>query len=171
MFEGAFGGSLAVKGDSPMFSRTAIQHLAPHEGKSLRIGKFDFSFKAGLTVGSGYMMAEIAVPPGTTKALHRHPCEETMYVLAGEFEVFDECGHTGRAGPGSVVHVPQTAAHGFVNVGETTGRLLFVAPVVQETLFDDLSEAMASAAPDPAVAVVFARHHVETGIRADARGR
>jgi len=154
-----------------MSKNTPLVHLGPSDGKRLDVGKFGFSFKAGLTVGSAYAMAEVSAPPGVVNALHRHPNEETMYVLAGEFEMFGEDGERRRVGPGAVMHVPRNAAHGFVNVGEGTGRLLLVAPVGQEALFDDLSEAMASATPGQSVAAVFARHHVETGLRPDAGGR
>ena len=37
-------------------------HLGPREGKALGVGKFGFSFKAGLAVGSGYAIAEVTAP-------------------------------------------------------------------------------------------------------------
>jgi quercetin dioxygenase-like cupin family protein len=154
-----------------MPKNTPLVHLRPSDGKRLGVGKFGFSFKAGRAVGSAYAVAEVTAPPGVVNALHRHPNEETMYVLAGEFEMFGEDGEKRRVGPGAVIHVPQNVAHGFVNAGDGTGRLLLVAPVGQEALFDDLSEAMASPTPGPSVAAVFARHHVETGLRLDAGSR
>jgi len=153
-----------------MSTTTPLLHLGPSDGKRLGVGKFGFSFKAGRAVGSAYAVAEVTAPPGAVNALHRHPNEETMYVLAGEFEMFGQDGEKRRVGPGAVMHVPQNAAHGFVNVGESTGRILLVAPVGQEALFDDLSEAMASTTPGPSVAAVFARHHVQTGLRSAAGG-
>jgi quercetin dioxygenase-like cupin family protein len=154
-----------------MSRNTPVVHLMPGDGKRLDVGKFGFSFKAGRAVGAAYAVAEVTAPPGAVNALHRHPNEETMYVLAGEFEMFGEDGEKRRVGPGAVMHIPQNAAHGFVNVGESAGRLLLVAPVGQEALFDDLSEAMASATPGQSVAAAFARHHVETGLRPDAGGK
>jgi quercetin dioxygenase-like cupin family protein len=151
-----------------MSHNTPLVHLAPSDGKSLGIGRFGFTFKAGVAVGSGYAIAEVSAPPGAVNAPHRHPCEETMYVLEGEFEMSGEDGEKRRMGPGAVVHVPPNAVHGFVSVGETTGRLLLVAPAAQESLFDDLSEAMTSLVPGPAVAAVFARHHVVTGLGSGA---
>jgi quercetin dioxygenase-like cupin family protein len=144
-----------------MSNTTSLHYLAPHEGKILPVGPYGFTFKAGRTSGSGYTLAEVTIPAGMTNALHRHPCEETMYVLAGEFEFFGDDGRRRRVGAGGVVHVASRVAHGYVNLGDSVGRLLLVAPVAQEQLFDDLSEA--SATRDAArMAEVFARHHVET---------
>ncbi|MGZ3426170.1 MAG: cupin domain-containing protein [Polyangia bacterium] len=144
-----------------MSKTSGLSYLAPNEGKLLRVGPYGFSFKAGRASGSNYTVAEVTVPAGMTNALHRHPCEETMYVLAGEFEFFSDDGERRRVGVGGVVHVPSRVAHGYVNRGDSTGRLLLVAPAPQEGLFDDLAEA--SALRDPArIADVFARHQVET---------
>jgi uncharacterized cupin superfamily protein len=61
------------------------------------------------------------------------------------------------------MHVPSRAAHGFINVGKATGRLLMVGEVEQEKYFDDLADAMARAGKDPgAVAAVRARHGAES---------
>jgi quercetin dioxygenase-like cupin family protein len=154
-----------------MNRNSMLVHLGADDGKRLRVGKFSFSFKAGRAIGSAYTVAEVTAPTGAASALHRHPNEETMVVLAGEFEMYGEDGERRRVGPGAVTHVPQNVAHGFVHVGEGTGRLLLVAPVGQESLFDDLSEAMASATPADAVAAAFARHHVETGVQGHGGAR
>jgi quercetin dioxygenase-like cupin family protein len=146
-----------------MSSHPAVRHLAPSEGKALRVGSYGFSFKAGRTTGSSYSLAEVSVAPGSRTVLHSHPREETMYVVTGDFEFFGEAGETRRAHAGAVMHVPANAIHGFQNVGDTIGRLLVVIPVAQEAFFDELAEAMqyASLQPD-LVDAAFARHQVET---------
>jgi quercetin dioxygenase-like cupin family protein len=146
-----------------MSNRPALHHLACGEGKSVAIGKTPLVFEAGITVGSRYAMAEMTVPAGAATPLHSHSWEETMYVLEGEFEMAGENGDRRRTGPGGVMHVPSRAAHGFINVGKTPGRLLMVGEVEQEKYFDDLADAMARARKDPdAVAAVRARHGAES---------
>ena len=168
MFRGVFSRKLSAKGESSCpptlrscTSRQATASLSASAGSASRSRRASPS-------DSGYAIAEVSAPPGAVNAPHRHPCEETMYVLEGEFEMSGEDGEKRRMGPGAVVHVPPNAVHGFVSVGETTGRLLLVAPAAQESLFDDLSEAMTSLVPGPAVAAVFARHHVVTGLGSGA---
>lgn len=146
-----------------MSSHPALKHLAPSEGKALRVGAYAFSFKAGSTTGSSYSVAEVSAPPGSRTALHGHPWDETIYVVAGDFEFFGEAGETRRAHAGAVMHVPANAMHGFQNAGETIGRLLVVIPVAKEAFFDDLAEAMEHAPSHPDVVdATFARHYVET---------
>jgi quercetin dioxygenase-like cupin family protein len=146
-----------------MSNHPALKHLATGEGKSVPLGKVGLSFKAGLTVGSRYTVAELSLPAGSANPLHRHPCEETMYVLEGEFEMVGEGDDRRVAGPGCVMHVPAGAAHGFINVGNSTGRLLMVSSVDQEPYFDELAAAMVVAKDDPeAVAKVRARHGIES---------
>jgi quercetin dioxygenase-like cupin family protein len=114
-------------------------HLAPDEGKTLDIDQFHFVFKAGTTTGSPYTLAEVHVPPGVSNAVHRHGCEETMVVLAGELEFVDGAGCTTRVRAGDAIHVPSHTPHGYTNVGSSHARLLVVAPVAQEALFDGLA--------------------------------
>ena len=140
-----------------MSNTTGLQIFAPNEGKVLDVGPYSFTFKAGQATGSGYTVAEVTIPARMTNALHRHPCEETMYVLAGAFEFFGEDGERRRVGAGGVVHLASRVAHGYVNLGDTIGRLLVVAPVAQEGLFDDLAEAIATR--DPARMAAFTAHH------------
>ncbi len=140
-----------------MSNTRGLQFFAPNEGKVLQVGPYGFTFKTGQATRSGYTVAEVTIPAGTTNALHRHPCEETMYVLAGAFEFFGEEGERRRLGAGGVVHVASRVAHGYANLGDSVGRLLVVAPVAQEGLFDDLAEAIA--ARDPARMAAFTAHH------------
>ena len=149
----------------------ALVHLAAGEGKSVPVGKIGLTYKAGSLVDSPYAISEMSVPAGSNNPQHRHPWQETMYVLEGEFEMFGEGGERRRAGPGCVMHVPPHAAHGFNNVGQTTGRLLVVASPGQEAYFEDFSAAIAAAKDDPdAVAKVRARHGAEA-VGPAAKGR
>jgi quercetin dioxygenase-like cupin family protein len=136
---------------------TSLVHLGPHDGKTLQIGRFEFTFKAGAQCQSGYTVAEVVVPPGAVNGPHRHPCEETMYLLAGELEFAGESGERRRVPAGATVHVPADTVHYYTNATAEPARLLVVAPVAQEAVFDDL----ARASGDPArVAAAMARHGV-----------
>lgn len=175
MFGGAVRGNLVFGGPTtapheprrfPVERRPSVTHVPTRGGRRLRIGRYDFTIKTGRADGAGHAVVEVTVPAGAGNFLHRHPCEETMYVLAGDFELFGDDGdERRRAGPGAVMHVPANAAHGFVNVGDTDGRLLVVAPVAQEALFEDLAGAMADASSDARVAAVFAHHRVQDLVR------
>src|SRR5690349_17384317 len=95
-------GNLLEEGDA---MQRPLVFVAPHQGKSLHIGPYAFRFKAGRAVGSQHAIAEVTVPPGAINALHRHPCAETMYVLAGELEFFGEGDLRERALAGATIYV------------------------------------------------------------------
>jgi len=57
----------------------------------------------------------------------------------------------------SQLDVASRVAHGYVNLGDSVGRMLVVAPAAQEGLFDDLAEAIATR--DPARMAAFTAHH------------
>jgi quercetin dioxygenase-like cupin family protein len=136
---------------------TKPSYLQPDEGRRLRVGPFAFVFKAGHQTESGYTFAEVTVPPAAQNGPHLHPCEETMYVLAGVLEFFDADGERHRLTAGASVHVPANTSHGYINATTSDARLLVVAPIGQEDVFSDL----ALAAGDPArVAAAMARHGV-----------
>lgn len=78
-----------------------------------------------------YVVVEVSTNPGGgMPLLHKHPAQETFYILAGHFEIYrqDDQGHKVAipAGPGTAVHIPNNAPHGFANVGDTPGRLVLV---------------------------------------------
>lgn len=76
-----------------------------------------------------YAMVESITQPGDGVALlHTHPQQETFHVLEGSYEIYgqDEEGnkYATPAPAGSVVHVPGGVPHGFLNVGDTPGKVL-----------------------------------------------
>jgi len=83
----------------------------------------------GQETGDKYAVVEsITQPKDGVPLLHTHPQQETFHVLEGSFEIFgqDEDGHkyATPAPAGSTVHVPGGAPHGYLNVGDTPGKLL-----------------------------------------------
>ena len=72
----------------------------------------------------------ITNPGGGMPILHTHPAQETFFVLEGKHEIYrqDEDGSKLeiQAGPGSVVHVPGNAPHGYTNVDDKQGRVIMI---------------------------------------------
>ena len=104
---------------------------------------------------NAYFLTEIiSVPGGGPAFLHTHVPQETFWILEGEYEVYgqDDDGekYAIPATPGTTVHVPGNAPHGFKNVGETTGKLLALyAPVVhQPEFFKEIGVPMSSPLDD-----------------------
>jgi quercetin dioxygenase-like cupin family protein len=146
-----------------MSERPSLKLLDPGEGRPTPLGKVGLSFKIGAGDGASYCVAEMTLPPASANPLHGHLSEETMYVLEGELEMVGEHGQRRRLGPGSVVHVPSRAAHGFVNVSPGQTRVLMITAPAQEAYFRDLSAALsAAAAGAESVPAVRARHGVES---------
>jgi quercetin dioxygenase-like cupin family protein len=146
-----------------MSERPSLKLLDPGEGRATPLGKVGLSFKIGAGDGAGYCVAEMTLPPASANPLHGHLPEETMYVIEGELEIVGDHGQRRRLGPGSVVHVPSRAVHGFVNVGPGRARVLMITAPAQEAYFRDLSAAMSAGAADPqAIPAVRARHGIES---------
>lgn len=63
--------------------------------------------------------------PGHGPRLHRHPYDETWFVVAGNltFQAGDE---RFAAGPGDVVIVPPDTPHGFTNDGPGRSKLVCI---------------------------------------------
>lgn len=84
---------------------------------------------SGNETADKYAMVESITQPGDgVPLLHTHPQQETFHVLEGSYEIYgrDEAGnkYATPAPAGSVVHVPGGVPHGFLNVGDTPGKVL-----------------------------------------------
>ncbi len=118
----------------------------------------------------------ITAPGGGMPFLHTHPSQETFYILEGEHEIYrqDDDGNKIAipAGPGSVVHVPNGAPHGYSNVGDTPGKVIMMYDGVgnMDAFFAELgipvkhldNPPVPDGPPDMAYILgVCARHNVE----------
>jgi len=78
--------------------------------------------------GGTLSVMEVHSPPGGGMPfLHTHPGAKTFVGLEGTYEVYGETGGdrlTLTVCPGTTVHVPSEAPHGYANVGGVPGRLL-----------------------------------------------
>lgn len=125
-----------------MTDSQTIKLIHPHEGRTLDLITSLVTFKIIVDENSGEAsIIEMTPQPRDRAPLHRHAAE-TFCVLEGDFEFFGaEPESTFRATAGDYVHIPAGAAHGWVNVGKTTGRLQIVTV---STWFQNFLEDMAS---------------------------
>lgn len=125
-----------------MTDSQTIKLIHPHEGRTLDLITSLVTFKVIVDENSGEAsIIEMTPQPRDRAPLHRHAAE-TFCVLEGDFEFFGvEPESTFRATAGDYVHIPAGAAHGWVNVGKTTGRLQIVTV---STWFQNFLEDMAS---------------------------
>src|SRR5919199_234258 len=92
--------------------------LAPGEGETASLRGTEVVFKAtGQRPGGGPTVLEFICAPGFSTGDHVHSTiEEIFYVVDGEFSL--RAGDwAGRVGPGGLVRVPPSTAHGFGNPG------------------------------------------------------
>lgn len=86
---------------------------------------------SGEDTDSQYALVESITPPGGgVPLLHTHPVQETFWVIEGEYEIYgrDTAGHkyATPARMGDAVHVPNNSPHGYRNVGQMPGKILFI---------------------------------------------
>ncbi len=117
--------------------------LRPGEGRSIDLGNFGMSLKAGgEETGGAFTLLEAAEPPGFGPPRHIHrDAAEAFYVLEGEYHIFiDEEAHTCPAG--SFIFIPAGIRHGF-RVGAMPSRKLnLYTPAAMVGYFDELSAAI-----------------------------
>ncbi len=81
-------------------------------------------------VDGAFVLAEVSSPPqGGPPMLHRHPDEETFYVLEGIFRfetMQDNQVQSVEATAGSVLHIPSMVWHNYKNIGSVPGKLIAV---------------------------------------------
>jgi quercetin dioxygenase-like cupin family protein len=103
--------------------------VANGNGKLLVLSELVTILLDGTETGGKYTMVEsITQPKEGVPLLHTHPQQETFHILEGNYEIYgrDEKGnkYATPAPAGSIVHIPGGAPHGFLNVGDTPGKLL-----------------------------------------------
>ncbi|MDX1469214.1 MAG: cupin domain-containing protein [Acidimicrobiia bacterium] len=119
-----------------------IFSLGPNEGEAMFVlgDVVTFKITAAESENAYFLTEIISVPGGGPAFLHTHVPQETFWILEGEYEVYgqDEDGekYAIPAVPGTTVHIPGNAPHGFRNVGDSTGKLLALySPVVHQPEF------------------------------------
>jgi quercetin dioxygenase-like cupin family protein len=143
---------------------TKAKFLRDDEGQRLSVLGSEMTVKATADeTGGAYEVVLAECGPGGDIVPHRHPWQESYFVLDGEMEV--QVGRqVHRAGAGSFVTIPPRALHGFRVVSDSARFLhLSIGPgatamfgeyataVPGEPTIDDL----------PAILAVNARHGIE----------
>lgn len=109
--------------------QTPITHIPAGEGTTLLVITDLVTFKLrNVDTRGAFFLAEVLVQPRGGVPLHRHPAQETFYIIEGEFDFSTMLGDqtsTTHATSGAVLNVPSGIAHGYVNVGTVPGRMLF----------------------------------------------
>ncbi len=124
--------------------------LQPGDGRALVIFRATLTLKAiSSETGGAYSLIEGAFEPGGFAPLphiHRDQ-DESFYVLEGLFD-FRVGGDIVRGAEGTFLLVPRGTMHSFINVGDTTARLLFVHSPGLEGFFIELSKLSQAGPPD-----------------------
>ncbi len=74
--------------------------------------------------GREVVQVRVDIAPGVVASKHRHPGEETIYVLEGSLEYQDEGRPPDTLGPGGVLFIPAGTVHAAKNVGRTNAAEL-----------------------------------------------
>ena len=100
-----------------------------------------------------------AGPGGPAPHFHR-TCNESFYVLSGNFKIYDGKGWI-DAGPGDFVHVPEGGLHGFRNEsGAPATMLIHFAPgAPREAYFEANARFQREGRPSEAEMAEFYREH------------
>ena len=103
-------------------------NLEPESGEKIWITGDTVIIRAtAAETGGAYTMIEAIASPGNGPPPHLHKNEdETLYVLEGDFEIFNGDKGLMKAKPGAVAFVPKRTVHRFRCTGDSTGRLLLV---------------------------------------------
>lgn len=137
--------------------------LRPGEGRSIDLGNFRMTIKAGAReTDSAFTLLEAEEPPEFGPPLHiHHDAAETFYVLDGEYIIFLD-GKEFSCPKGSLIFIPAGIPHGF-RVGKVASRKLnLYAPAAMAGYFDDLSEAIRNgSAEDELLGEIAHRHSME----------
>jgi mannose-6-phosphate isomerase-like protein (cupin superfamily) len=132
-----------------MGDETGAVILRPGEGRSIDLGNFTMSLKAGSEETAGaFALLEATEPAEFGPPMHIHTnCAEAFYVLEGEYRIFVE-DREFACPAGSFIYIPQNQRHGF-RVGPVASRKLNVyLPAAMVGYFDELSASIASGEAD-----------------------
>jgi quercetin dioxygenase-like cupin family protein len=77
--------------------------------------------------GGAFFLIEDTAPRGKTTPLHRHPFDETFYVIEGELLLHVD-GEEHTAGPGDAAVAHRGSAHAFIVTSESARWLGLVTP-------------------------------------------
>ena len=154
----------------------AVFQVPAGEGETILVMTDLCTIKARQPAGPGaFALSEVTTPPGGgPPGLHRHPDQETFYVLEGRYR-FDTMQGGQRvsleAGRGAVIHIPSRVWHNYQNIGTEPGKqLVLLQPGDLIEFFRELGLAVTdrnnlprpAGPPDLArLMAITEKHHVE----------
>jgi quercetin dioxygenase-like cupin family protein len=127
-----------------------LKVLAAGEGDAVNVLGNTVLFRAVANdTADALEIIESVSPPNGGVPPHVHSREdETAYVLEGRFEIRVE-ERLIQADSGTFVCLPRNVPHGFKNVGDAPGRVLFtIAPAGLCKMFTELSQLPAASPPE-----------------------
>jgi quercetin dioxygenase-like cupin family protein len=137
--------------------------LAGDEGDPLRVFGNQFLLKVDGAASQGamaFLTGTFAPGTGAIPHLHRGH-DEIFYVLDGRFR-FHLGEEQTESGPGGLLFAPRNAAHGFTNIGDSTGSLIgVVAPAGYEQHFVEISGVPDGPDARAALAEIFQKYDQE----------
>jgi quercetin dioxygenase-like cupin family protein len=140
-------------------SQHPILHRPDAYPAPLVVGREKITVLTG-EAANGYEMFVQIAQAGDGPPSHRHPWDESLYVVSGSFELTGG-EETTIAGPGSFVHIPAGAAHGFRCLQDGSTVVSVTSGRAASGFFADLDRLAANGAPDFAdIVAVAARHQV-----------
>lgn len=115
------------------------------------------------TQGQSFVFEAIS-PPGLFVPPHVHQHEDEYgYIVEGTYEIFVN-GQTHEATTGAVLYFPRHTAHGFRNIGSTTGKMIWLSTPGDnvDPFFEALGALPADAPPDmETVMGIFTGHGMQ----------
>ena len=97
------------------------------EGETCRCLDTDFTIKVtSEETGDAYVMMDIASGPGLGVPPHMNEQDETHMVAEGTYGFVLGDQHL-VLNAGDLVYVPRGVVHGFQNIGDSMGRIIFIA--------------------------------------------
>jgi len=111
----------------PARASDKLQPRVVHPDQADRLRPFGIDMKVLLAAeqtGGSFSALIADIKPGDGPPLHLHRGhDEYFFVLEGTYQL--QVGDLQQTiGPGTLAYVPRGTAHGFKNIGTTTGRLL-----------------------------------------------
>ncbi|MBW7882513.1 MAG: cupin domain-containing protein [Caldilineaceae bacterium] len=113
--------------------------------------------------GDSFVFEAIS-PAGLVVPPHIHENEDEYgYIAEGVYEIYLD-GRTYEATAGAFLYFPRHSAHGFRNIGSTTGKMIWISTpgASVERFFDELGALPADAPPDlQKVAGIFTKYNMQ----------
>ncbi|AFY93241.1 cupin domain-containing protein [Chamaesiphon minutus] len=136
---------------TPKLTHTNPKILASGEGESHQLLTHTVVWKITTEdTNSRYAMFEMTDTVGGSAPAHKHPWEETFYILEGELDI--QIGDRYETiGAGAVAHFPANAVHAFKIVSPVARVLIIVSPTIAEAFYREAGARITSFPPDPIV--------------------